>query len=215
MRCRQLFHQYLTDMYAKIESERLLFIRLNQKSLRTESYIHLRDAITNDKNPKNHGQLVILPSSFTGSPRNMHEYAQDSFAYVRKYQTPDLFITYTCNPKSDEIIRELMPGQTYNDRHDLLAIVFKLKLNKLMDAITKGHIFGEPQCWTYSIEWQKRGLPHAHILLWLKNKIRPNQIDDVISAEIPDPDQDPVLFEIITKNMIHGPSGHMNCRSHA
>lgn len=36
------------DMYAKIESERLNFIRHNQAQLRSEEYIHLRDAILND-----------------------------------------------------------------------------------------------------------------------------------------------------------------------
>ena len=34
---RELFHQYLVDMYAKIESERLLYFRLNQRKLRVES----------------------------------------------------------------------------------------------------------------------------------------------------------------------------------
>nr|XP_053602892.1 uncharacterized protein LOC128670900 [Plodia interpunctella] len=62
----------------------------------------------------------------------------------------------------------------------------------------------------YSIEWQKRGLPHVHILLWLKDKLRPNQFDDIISAEIPDPDNDKVLHDIIVKNMIHGPCGPEN-----
>ena len=39
----------------------------------------------------------------------------------------------------------------------------------------------------YTIEWQKRGLPHAHILVWLKkNNISPNEIDAFISAEFPD-----------------------------
>ena len=55
-RCRQLFHPYLTDMYAKIESERLLFIRLNQASLRAESCINLRDAVANDGNDSNLAQ---------------------------------------------------------------------------------------------------------------------------------------------------------------
>ena len=41
---RQLFHQFVVDMYAKIESERLLYIRLNQTKLRSEQYIHLRDS---------------------------------------------------------------------------------------------------------------------------------------------------------------------------
>jgi hypothetical protein len=39
--CRQLFHQFIVDMYAKVESERLLYIRLNQQKLRVEDYIHL------------------------------------------------------------------------------------------------------------------------------------------------------------------------------
>jgi hypothetical protein len=32
LKCRQLFHQFIVDMYVKIEGERLLFIRLNQKN---------------------------------------------------------------------------------------------------------------------------------------------------------------------------------------
>ncbi|XP_059160882.1 uncharacterized protein LOC131944344 [Physella acuta] len=85
LKCRQLFHQYIVDMYAKIESERLLFIRLNQTKLRSEEYIHLRDAITTDANPNDIGKMVILPATFTGSPRHLHEYAQDAMTYVRNY----------------------------------------------------------------------------------------------------------------------------------
>ena len=210
LRCRQLFHQFVVDMYAKIESERLLYIRLNQKKLRVEEYIHLRDAVVDDGNTNNLGQLVILPSSFTGSPRHMHEYTQDAMTYVRNYGRPDLFITFTCSPKWEEIQVELLPGQTHCDRHDLTARVFRQKLIKLMDAITKGHVFGPTRCWMYSIEWQKRGLPHAHILVWLKDKIRPDQIDSIISAELPDPHQDPNLLKIVVKNMIHGPCGNIN-----
>ncbi|GBM58192.1 hypothetical protein AVEN_196700-1 [Araneus ventricosus] len=61
-----------------VAAERLLFIRLNQKKLRVDGYIHLKDPITNNSDPANHGKLVILPSTFTGCPRNMHEYAQDA-----------------------------------------------------------------------------------------------------------------------------------------
>lgn len=72
----QLFHQFVVEMYVKIESERLLFIRLNQKKLRAEEYIlvHLRDAIANDGSTASKGQLVIFPATYTGSPRQMHEY---------------------------------------------------------------------------------------------------------------------------------------------
>ncbi|GBO46350.1 hypothetical protein AVEN_97536-1 [Araneus ventricosus] len=56
----QLLHQYLVDIFAKIEAERLLFIRLNQKKLRVDEYIHLKDAIKNDSDPANHGKLVTF-----------------------------------------------------------------------------------------------------------------------------------------------------------
>ncbi|VVC46433.1 Helitron helicase-like domain, partial [Cinara cedri] len=71
---RSLFSQFLVDIYAKIETERLNFIRNHQKQLRAENYIHLKDAVgRNDVNATDLGQMVVLPSSFTGGPRYMHE----------------------------------------------------------------------------------------------------------------------------------------------
>ena len=60
-------------------------------------------------------------------------------------------------------------------------------------------MFGSVQCWMYSVEWQKRGLPHAHILIWLHDKITSNEIDDVISAEIPDENVNKGLYGIVVK----------------
>jgi helitron helicase-like protein len=144
LRCRQLFHQFIVDIYAKIESERLFYVRFNQKKLRVDKCIHLTDTIVNDGN--NLGQLDILPSTFTRCPRRMYEYTKDAMTYVRKYGRPDLFITFTCNPKREEMQVKLMPGHTHYDRYDLLARVFKQKLIKLTDVITKGHVFGITRC---------------------------------------------------------------------
>lgn len=58
----------------------------------------------------------------------------------------------------------------------------------------------------YSVEKRKRGLPHAHTLIWLVERIQPDQIDDVICGGIIDHEADPDLHDIvITNNMIHGP----------
>ena len=62
----------------------------------------------------------------------------------------------------------------------------------------------------YTIEFQKRGLPHAHILLWLDkaHQIKdPAQIDVIISAEIRDQGEDSHLYKLVGKYMLHGPCG--------
>ena len=40
------------------------------------------------------------------------------------------------------------------------------------------------------------GLPHAHMLIWLKKDIPPEDIDKVVSAEIPSVVTDPGLHKI-------------------
>ncbi|GBM05095.1 hypothetical protein AVEN_210804-1 [Araneus ventricosus] len=140
-------------MCAKIESERLSYIKLNQQKLRVEECIHLRDAITNDENVTDIGRIVIHPATYIGSARHMHEYAQDAKTYVRSYGRPDLFITCTCNTAWSEIKEELAHGQSPADRHKLIARVFRQKLVKFIDIITESCICGEVNCCMYSIEW--------------------------------------------------------------
>ncbi|GFV53041.1 helitron_like_N domain-containing protein [Trichonephila clavipes] len=65
LQCRQLFHQYKVDRYAKIKAERLIFFRLNQTRLRSEECVHLRDAVVHDGNTTNVRKLTILLSSYT------------------------------------------------------------------------------------------------------------------------------------------------------
>ena len=213
LRFKEVTSQYFVDMYAKMEAERLRYLRSNQKQLRAELYSGLRDAINTDGNANNVGQRVILPSSFTGSPRYMNEQAQDAMSYVRKHGRPDLFITFTCNPKWEDIVDELFHGQTQYDRHDLTARVFHEKQKKLLWLLKDGKIFGDIACWMYTIEWQKRGLPHSHTLVWLKEKLHPDRIDSIITAELPDQELDPQLFHTISTQMVHGPCGHLNRRA--
>nr|GEV40318.1 putative reverse transcriptase domain-containing protein [Tanacetum cinerariifolium] len=62
----------------------------------------------------------------------------------------------------------------------------------------------------YVIEFQKRGLPHAHILLWLEEHYKcttPSQIDDIISTELPSPLNDPEGYQAVTEYMLHRPCG--------
>ncbi|XP_076922617.1 uncharacterized protein LOC143584446 [Bidens hawaiensis] len=62
----------------------------------------------------------------------------------------------------------------------------------------------------YTIEFQKRGLPHCHMLFWVSPADKIITADDVdrhISSEIPNPNTDPELYKIVSECMIHGPCG--------
>jgi hypothetical protein len=134
-------------------------------------------------------------------------------AVVRAYGKPDLFITVTCNPKWPEVLNELKPGKTPNDRPDLLARIFRLKLKAIIDDLNKNQIFGKVIGRVHVIEFQKRGLPHAHILIILHENDKPRtveQIDSIVSAELPDPVKFPQLFDTVSKSLIHGPCGKDN-----
>jgi len=72
-----------------------------------------------DADPEQVGKRVVLPSGYVGGDRFM--LYQDSIAIVRHYGLPSLFITFTANPKWDEIVRELLPYQTAAQRPDLVA----------------------------------------------------------------------------------------------
>ena len=93
-----------------------------------------------------------------------------------------------------------------------------------MKDITSGNIFGKVPAFLWVIEFQKRGLPHAHILVILAEADRINSsedIDNAISAQLPpDPSLLPIgseeraqaerLERIVLQNMVHGSCGKMN-----
>ncbi|GFW69783.1 helitron_like_N domain-containing protein [Trichonephila clavipes] len=122
-----------TGAFTVRKSERLRYIQCNQKKLRVEEYIHLRDTVVSE-------------------------------------------------------------GQKLQNCHDLLARVFHRTPNILMNLITQGKIFGIVQCYMFTIEWQKQGLSHAHILVWFQESLQVHKVYDFISAEIPNPEEDQELF---------------------
>lgn len=217
LRGKRLFQQYLVDMWASADQNRLSFIRYHQANFRASLYSGLEDAITGgDIDLNDLGQRFVLPSSYIGGPRHMQQRFQDAMAMARYYRKVDLFVTMTANPEWVEIQQELLEHQVVYDRPDLVSRVFHLKLQALVDDIYKHGIFGEAVAYVYQIEFQKRGLPHAHLLIVLRDGhkiLTTEDIDAIICAEWPDPETEPLLFETIRKCMIHGPCGALNPHS--
>ena len=215
----RLFQQYCVDAYCKAEGQRLHWCRNNQDKLRTEEYQVLQDwvashkpSVGGDATAPKVGRPIVLPSSFVGGARAMQMNYQDALAIVREYGKPDFFVTFTANPVWPEITENLAPGEHAVNRPELVARVFHLKLKALLKDLLEESVLGGvvAHCWT--IEFQKRGLPHAHIVLIMRSEDKPrtpSDVDRVVSAELPD-DSDPQqadLFETVSGLLMHGPCG--------
>ena len=109
------------------------------------------------------------PNLLSGD-RFMHQNYQDAIGLLQGFGKPHLFITMTTNPDWNEIQEQLKPGETALDRPDIVGRVFKLKKQQLIRDIEKEMIFGKIDARTYTIEFQKRGYPHVHLIILLADK---------------------------------------------
>jgi hypothetical protein len=135
---------------------------------------------------------------------------QNAMAICRWAHCPNAFVTFTCNPQWLEMKRALLPGQQPQDRPNLVTRVFKIKLKELINDIHKKHIMGHTIAGIYVIEFQKRGLPHAHIFIFFAKDCKSHTVKDVdhmISAELLNLETNRLAHKTVAKCMIHGPCG--------
>jgi hypothetical protein len=76
-----------------------------------------------------------------------------------------------------------------------------LKLKRLLYELVAMQCLVRVIAYVSTIKFQKRGLPHIHVMLTLEESDRPTtpeEINLLVSAEIPDPTVKPLLHEIVT-----------------
>ncbi|XP_074373466.1 uncharacterized protein LOC141713790 [Apium graveolens] len=135
----RLWQQFVVDVFAAVEQYRLDWIRNHQSVIRSDLYRSICDSVAKgDTYPCNKGKNVILPATHTGSQRYMNQYFKDSLAIFQTIGHPSLFLTMTCNTQWPEIksTMEHFPGVDVADKPDVIARVFKLKLDQLYNANT-------------------------------------------------------------------------------
>jgi hypothetical protein len=146
----------------------------------------------------------------------MAQLYQDAMAITQKFGPPSLFITMTANPDWPEI-KAAIPARALAYNHPtVVAQVFALKVKALIFQLTAMQRLGTVIAYVYTIEFQKRGLPHIHLMLTLDEKDRlktPEDIDLLVLAKLPDPESSPDLHQLVSKFMLHGPCWDGTCCS--
>ncbi|XP_072073940.1 uncharacterized protein [Arachis hypogaea] len=137
-------------------------------------YKGIKEAVlSGETTPSSRGKRIILPSSFTGGPRYMIQNYQDAIAIYKVVGYLDLFIRFTCNSKWPEVKDIIKNGElNAEDRPDIVCRAFKAKLDILIKDIRVNKIFGRVSA--------------------------AEDIDKIISVEIPDKNIDPRFVECTT-----------------
>ncbi|GJV51848.1 DNA helicase [Tanacetum coccineum] len=171
----RLFQQYVVTSFGAIEHDQIDFIREHQNDIRNEYLSGIYDAINRgDSDGSDCGSRLILPQSFTGGPRYMYSHYLDALAICRVHGNPSFFITFTCNVKWPEITEYMAQFSllTTTDRADVVDRVFEMKIHQFINYLRDVQSFGKNLAVLYTVEFQKRGLPHCHTLLWIDESVQ-------------------------------------------
>eukprot|EP00980_Cylindrotheca_fusiformis_P017429 scaffold5420_cov77-Cylindrotheca_fusiformis.AAC.3 len=210
----RLFHEYAVDQWSKIEKCRLDYIRNHQKELRASTSEETRPEDL-PVQPDEGFQYTYLPPSHHGSPRYYRQQYLNAMNSVNLICPGTYFVTMTANPNWPEIQHTLKEEEHWTERPDIIARVFKIKFDELLSDLTKRHVMGLCLGYLAVTEFQKRGMPHGHIILQIDPNDAPHtgrELDHFVSAQLPDQSANPELFEVVTKFMIHGPCSDSYCQ---
>lgn len=144
----------MVDSYTCIEEGHLDYITNNLEKLRSDYVRGLYNALfKGDRESRDVGKRVFLPTSFIGDPRYMYSHYQVALAICRVYGNPQFFIRFTCNVKWPEISR-YMVSHDQNDTHsrgDIIARVFDMKVDAFIKFLKEDKTFGEVEACKYHI----------------------------------------------------------------
>ena len=140
----------------------------------------------------------------------MIQNCQDALAINHYHQRADLFLTATANPKWPKIQEALLPGQSASDRPDIICCVFHFKMAQLIKDIYEHGIIGCTVAQVWTNEFQKKGLPHMHMVIFLHPDHKlctPEDVDSLLLQSFQMKNEGPELFELVKTLMVHTPCG--------
>ncbi|OWZ09158.1 Helitron helicase [Phytophthora megakarya] len=245
LRAGRLTQQYCVDQWAKLEPARLRCIEINQLQYRLETLQGLADALHNESvevyrvaahEEVRQRRASTRQSSCSGDQSSQIETAEIGRKIIIPLHSPVDLGTCTIDswtlwlslerlglqvclspwhvtPIYPQIKENLWRGQKAYDQPDIVARDFMQNLKELNKD---ERVLGIQAARVHVVEYQKCGLPHAHILLILRPEDKPvnaEDVDNLVWAKLPDKDKYPELYETVISRMMHGLCGEQNPRS--
>ena len=156
-----LREEYLCATFGRLSN---IYLQYNLKC--QKNFFQREDEIDHpDDDEKEYGIKSFISPSFVDSDSYWKQAAEKCFNLSGIYGPPTFFLTITMNPYWVEL-RSLSRNKSIYSDSAIISLVFRQKLKTIINFINTRKIFGEVKAYVWRIEYQKRGLPHAHILFW-------------------------------------------------
>lgn len=202
----QLLQLYILHGFIKSQAELFYFLRQRTTMGRRDTLEELEGYVRGERGDRVGSAVKLLPSTVVGSPRWYQARLAEAKAITARAGLPTYLLTVTCNPEWKELQENKGPSQKVEDRPDLVAHVFNLFLRQIEYEVRTLQVLGVCVAYLRVTEYQKRGLPHAHALITVRPEDVPRtaaHVDTVISAELPDPELEPELHQVLTRCNFH------------
>jgi hypothetical protein len=226
----QLLQHDALVSWARLEDRQLDYLMKEQRENKTRR-VTMQQAMGHTGAANDIGSRVILTKRHMGSPRYKNDKMHQWMQYLQQFGHPTYFVTMTCNSQWEEFsLKEVQGIQLYknvpaskktnlcSERPDITARVWHLKSKQFLDFILSGKVFGKVKAHVAVHEWQKEGLPHMHLILWMDDSAKPATAEDVdrnVTAVLPpiepNPFGGPSLHDLVTSFQLHGPCAEKQC----
>ena len=180
-------------------------------------------------------------SPIKGTPAYWKKFLSEVLAMVKQLGLPTFFMTLSCADlrwneliaiisklKCESLSEEQINNMSYFERCSylnlnpvLLARHFQYRVEVFFKEIIVDGPLGKVTYYAIRVEFQVRGSPHIHSLLWVLNApvLSEDNIDEyvrfvdaVIKAYVPDINENPELHKLVTTYQIHSHS--KSCRKY-
>ncbi|CAG9772097.1 unnamed protein product [Ceutorhynchus assimilis] len=165
----------------------------NQRQMRAKTYANLGNFLLQEAARKglgvsgqqSVGKIVVSPPTIPGSHRYYYNGYMDCMALCEKLRRPPTYLlTFTANRQWAENTEELQRlGKGTDDVgnfSDIVCRIFEQKLDSLMPDLLQRQILGKVEAYVVRIEFQKRGAPHVHILLYVTEQDVSDSVEDLV-----------------------------------
>ena len=186
-------------------------------------------------------QGFIFMKSVKGTPAYWKNFLYDVLAMVKQLGLPTFFLTLSCAdlrwdelaniigklnniPVDDTVLSDHKKRcELLNSNPVLTARHFQFRVETFFKDIllTKESCLGKLDNYVIKVEFQFRGSPHIHAFLWVsepptltKETIDEyvNFVESTVRADLPDPTEEPELYELVSQYQIHRHSN--SCRKY-